>query len=163
MGFLLIWGNRPLLSLSNKDVAGLVSPQPLGVNLICDRSRFRSLLVSRNILIVHFFKFYACFYVAIALVVIGWCYGLPYNYLPTKLSEHIWCEVHAYIWNKFLSESKFCVYYLSYLSQVISCQTFCLCHNRKCAAVIYNAQKCFIFNKKYQTNTFQDWPGSKLR
>ena len=44
MGSLLIWGNRALIGLLNRSVAGLGSPVWMGINLICNKARLASLL-----------------------------------------------------------------------------------------------------------------------
>ena len=101
-GLPIYLGNRPLIGLLNNNMAGMDRPAPMGVDLICNRVRCTSSFVSSQNCDCAFYKFYACLNLAIAMLVIGLCYNLLCVHLPTKLSEHIWCEVHACIWNKFL-------------------------------------------------------------
>ena len=49
---LLSLGSRPVISLLNSMVAGLVNPGPIGIDCICKTARFTSVLVSK-----HFFYF----------------------------------------------------------------------------------------------------------
>ena len=57
IGLLFIWHNRALIGLLNKSVAGLGSPAPIGVDLICHNARFMSTLLSRHLLMVCFTSF----------------------------------------------------------------------------------------------------------
>ena len=68
MGSLFIWGNRSLIGLLKNNVAGLGNPASMGVDHTCNKTRFRSLLVSRHFVIVCY-DVYAYFHMAIALVV----------------------------------------------------------------------------------------------
>ena len=126
MGTLFIWSNRPLIILLNKSVQGL------GVyGFLC----LSALTLSSMKLDSHyyyyyqgtfdcvFYKLYACFHLAIALVVTWWWYGLLYIHLPTKQSKCIWCEVCACIWCNCWGKSKFCEYNLGCFNQVISSET----------------------------------------
>ena len=58
MGYLLILGSRPLISLLNIIFAGLSSPGTTGVDLICSRAIFTLALVSKQFFIVLFITFY---------------------------------------------------------------------------------------------------------
>ena len=78
-GFPIHLGNRVLISLFNKSVAGLGSPAPIGVSLICNKARLIVLLYyNQGILDGMHHKFYACFHLSITLVLVGCDYGLFY-------------------------------------------------------------------------------------
>ena len=42
IGSLFTWGNRALIGLLNKNVAGLGSPATIGVDLICNKAKLTS-------------------------------------------------------------------------------------------------------------------------
>ena len=69
MGFLFIWGDRPLIGLLNSMVAGFRRPAPISIKCICNKAKCIFLLMSR-----HFNgmlnKFYTCFHLSIPLVVL---------------------------------------------------------------------------------------------
>ena len=126
----------------------MCSPVPMSIAVICNRAKFTSLL-SRHIWLC-VYEFYAYFHLTIAVVVIGWCYGLFYVHLPAEQSEHTWCVVCVCIWNNFFGESKLYKYNLGCFEQVISYQAVCsffynrelCCSNLQCIEVI------FFLNKK---------------
>ena len=47
VGSMFIWGNRPHIGLLNNILAELSRPEPIGVDIICNRARLTSCLVLR--------------------------------------------------------------------------------------------------------------------
>ena len=60
----------PHMSQLNSTAAGFGSPGPGGVDLIFNKARYMSTLVSRHFISVPFNEFYACPHLPIALVVV---------------------------------------------------------------------------------------------
>ena len=85
IGSLFILSNRPYIGLLNSIVAGLGSPAPTGVAHICNKAGLIILISINALLNCVLNKFYACFYLTIALVVVGGCYRLLNVCLPAKL------------------------------------------------------------------------------
>ena len=103
-GLPIYLGNGPFLCLLNNSMTGLGNPIPMGIGLIWNKVRVTSLWLSRHFYwAVH--KYYACFNLSLALVVIWWCNGLFYIHLSAKLFKCIQCEVCTYIWREFLWKS----------------------------------------------------------
>ena len=142
----------PLIVLLNNSLAGLHKPEPMSVDLMCNRTRFISLLVSRHFWLCVLWVLCTlppCHYSGGA----GHFYGLLYVHLFTNCLN-FWCKVCSYIWNKCLGESKFCKYDLDCSKQVISCETVCL------AVGIYNTQKSFFKEKISATTTSRSLYGT---
>ena len=88
VGSLFIWGRMPLIVLLNNSVAGLHKPELMGVDLICNRAGFISLLVSRHFLIVCFMSFMHTF----TWPLLWWCRTFLWPALCSfvhKLSEFL--------------------------------------------------------------------------
>ena len=121
--FFIIWSSRLCFGLS---MAGLDNYAPMGVGHIWNWARLASL--SRHFNRV-FYKSYACLYLAIALMLIGWSDGPLAVQLPAKLSEHLWCEFCTCIWNFWFRVSILSKYHFGHLYQVICCKAANLLHN----------------------------------
>ena len=82
-----------------------------------------------------------------ALVMIEWCYGLFYAFICLQnclnISDVKFMSVSEIIFMGSLNSANIILDDLTRSSTVVS--SF---YNRKIAVVIYNALKCFIFNKK---------------
>ena len=62
------FGRLPCIGLLNNTFAGLRCSSPMGVDLICKKVRFKSLLVSMHVFMV-LYEFDSCFCLAITVVI----------------------------------------------------------------------------------------------
>ena len=123
IGSLFVFGNRVLIVLLNRSVAVLGGPVPIDIDLIGNKARIMSSLLSRHFLMVHFMNI---LHASTSPLHWWWCDEVMACsvQLPERLSKFVWYEICAFIWYYFLGSPNYANTILTTLTRLTAERLF---------------------------------------